>query len=144
MDTIETICDENNPQDRKQLLLARLVDSQFKEIRKTQDDMTEKQDKMETILSELVKKIDKEIEVISNSVKRLETQKKACPVYNNMPEASKMIEFAKNPNTEKIIFFVKNPKMAIYASIGGAFALGIFSSGGIRDAVYYIIKLIVK
>lgn len=103
-ETLELMCDKNNPQDRKLLLLADLVDTKCNAL-------AEKQDKLKSSLDNACTKIDKLTDL-------LEAQQNAisnCPVNKDRGTIEKMILLAKNP---KMTFFAIIGSIAI---IGGMF-----------------------
>lgn len=105
--TLELMCDMNHPQDKKLLLLAKLVDSKCEVLSKNQEDLKESLEKTNTKLDEL-----------TSILKNIKDATYECPVYKNKTEYS------------RISFFVKHPKMALLIILGLIALLGgLFGSG---------------
>ena len=102
--TLELMCDTHNPQDRKLLLLADLVDSKCNELAEHQETLNEN-------LTSACEKIDKLTTLIEKNQRMLQT----CPVYKDKDSFEKMSSAAKNPRA--VIFMIAG----IIAILGGFF-----------------------
>lgn len=89
------MCDKNNPQDKKILLLAELVESKCEALGKTQEEL-------KGSLNSTNQKLDKLTELLE----KYESDTHGCPVYKNRQDY------------EKLSFFVKYPKTASLALLG--------------------------
>ena len=104
--TLKLMCDKNNPQDQKLLLLAELVDSKY-------DILTENQEALKKSLSDTNAKIDKLTALLEENTKKTTN----CPVYQN------------KEGFAKLATFVKYPRWAIWIIIGIlSVLLGYFGS----------------
>lgn len=110
------MCDKHNPQDKKLLLLAELVEAKC-------DALGENQKDLKKSLEQTNQKLDK----LTSLLEKYENDKNTCPVYKN-----------KN-NFEKIAFFMKYPKLSMFVIVG-VFALlvGLFSSS-FTDLIKFIL-----
>lgn len=107
--TLGLMCDKNNPQDKKLLLLAELVETRCDALSKNQGGLKES-------LDETNSKLDKLTELLE----KYEKDTHGCPVYKN----KKSIDF------DKILVFVKYPKLSLLVLLGTfALLVGVFSSG---------------
>lgn len=111
------MCDKGNPQDKKLLLLAELMESKC-------SGLSENQNELKQSLNKTNEKLDK----LTDLLEKYEDYKNSCPVWRNRDEFERMSVFFKNP---KIAFFV----------IVGIFALlvGTFSSG-FMDTLKFLLK----
>ena len=115
--TLKLMCDEDNPQDQKLLLLAELVDSKCDILSSNQQTLKESLDKTS-------EKLDKLTELLEANTQ----ETKSCPVYQN------------KEGFEKLATLVKYPKWAILTVIGLiSILLGYFGS-----EVFDVIKFLVK
>ena len=102
--TLELMCDTHNPQDRKLLLLADLVDSKCNELAEHQETLNEN-------LTSACEKIDKLTTLIEENQRMIQS----CPVYKDMDSFEKISSAAKNPRA--VIFMIAG----IIAILGGFF-----------------------
>lgn len=103
VETLEFMCDKENAQDKKILLLAELVDTRCEELGKNQDDLKECLDYTNSKLDRLTELLEK-----------YETDTHGCPVYKD------------KDNYAKLSFFLKYPKLFICVVIGSIALLGGF------------------
>ena len=103
VETLELMCDKENPQDRKILLLAELVETKCDALGKNQDDLKKSLDNTN-------QKLDR----LTNLLEKYESDTHGCPVYKHRSEY------------EKISFFIKYPKISILVILGVIALLGGF------------------
>ena len=104
--TLTLMCDKSNPQDKKLLLLAELVETRCSTLAEHQEELKEsllgtnvKLDRMTTLLEEQ------------------QREGRECPVYSN------------KEGFEKVSFLMKYPRISLFALMGVAALLaGFFSS----------------
>lgn len=115
IDSLEVMCEKDNPQDRKLLLLAHLVQDSVKGL-------AERQQELQGSLSETNRKLDRVLEAITKYKKDMDN----CPVYGNR----ELFDKAK--------FFIKNPRLSLFLFLGIISLLsGLFGS-----SVISILKLV--
>lgn len=108
VNALELMCDKNDQQDKKLLLLAKLVEAKYSELSETQGSL-------QKCLDTTNEKLDKLTELIE----RYENDTHTCPVYRN------------REHYERLSFYVKNPKattlllIGILAILGGFFGTSI-------------------
>ena len=118
VETLEVMCDKNNVQDKKILLLAELVESRFCESSKNQEGLKRRLDSVN-------EKIDK----LTSLLRTYEQDTHGCPVYKN------------KDNYEKIAFFVENPKMSFFIVLGTLALIGGFFGANFVDLLKMIFGL---
>ena len=94
-EALELMCDRNNPQDKKILLLAELVEHKC-------DALADNQKGLQKSLDNTNDKLDK----LTQLLEKYETDTHGCPVYKNKDKY------------EKFSFYVRNPKLTILILIG--------------------------
>lgn len=105
-ETLELMCNRNNPQDKKILLLAELVEHKC-------DSLAENQKTLQKSLDNTNEKLDR----LTNLLERYEQDTHECPVYKN------------KDRYEKISLYVRNPKVTILILVGFLALLGgVFGS----------------
>lgn len=115
IDSLEVMCEKDNPQDRKLLLLAHLVQDSVKGL-------AERQQELQGSLTETNKKLDSVLEAITKYKKDMDN----CPVYGN------------NELFDKVKFLIKNPRLSLFLFLGIISLLsGLFGS-----SVISILKLV--
>nr|UVM88462.1 MAG: hypothetical protein [Bacteriophage sp.] len=115
IDSLEVMCEKDNPQDRKLLLLAHLVQDSVKGL-------AERQQELQGSLTETNKKLDSVLEAITKYKKDMDN----CPVYGN----EELFDKAK--------FLIKNPRLSLFLFLGIISLLsGLFGS-----SVISILKLV--
>lgn len=115
IDSLEVMCEKDNPQDRKLLLLAHLVQDSVKGL-------AERQQELQGSLSETNRKLDSVLEAITNYKKDMDN----CPVYGN------------RELFDKVKFLIKNPRLSLFLFLGIISLLsGLFGS-----SVISILKLV--
>lgn len=115
IDSLEVMCEKDNPQDRKLLLLAHLVQDSVKGL-------AERQQELQGSLTETNKKLDSVLEAITNYKKDMDN----CPVYGN------------KELFDKVKFLIKNPRLSLFLFLGIISLLsGLFGS-----SVISILKLV--
>lgn len=106
VETLELMCDKDNPQDKKILLLAELVESKYDELGKNQKDLKDS-------LSETNKKLDD----LTTLLKQYQNDIKTCPVNVN------------RKGYDKLSFFMTHPKITLITLLGiVALLAGFFGS----------------
>lgn len=106
VNTLEMMCDKENPQDRKLLLLAELVETKCEALAENQQE-----------LKESLKKTNEKLDKLTDILVKYEEIQDDCPVRKNT-------EHFKN-----LVFFVKHPKLSFLMIIGIlALLIGVFSS----------------
>lgn len=115
IDSLEVMCEKDNPQDRKLLLLAHLVQDSVKGL-------AERQQELQGSLSETNRKLDSVLEAITKYKKDMDN----CPVYDN------------RELFDRVKFLIKNPRLSLFLSLGIISLLsGLFGS-----SVISILKLV--
>jgi hypothetical protein len=115
IDSLEVMCEKDNPQDRKLLLLAHLVQDSVKGL-------AERQQELQGSLSETNRKLDSVLEAITKYKKDMDN----CPVYDN------------KELFDKVKFLIKNPRLSLFLFLGIISLLsGLFGS-----SVISILKLV--
>lgn len=107
VETLELMCDKENLQDKKILLLAELVETKCEALSKNQDGLKKSLEETNTKLDKLTG--------------LLEDDTHGCPVYKN------------KESFEKLSFFVKYPKITTFVVMGIlAFTIGFFGTKVIK------------
>lgn len=115
IDSLEVMCEKDNPQDRKLLLLAHLVQDSVKGL-------AECQQELQGSLSETNRKLDSVLEAITEYKKDMDN----CPVYGN------------RELFDRVKFLIKNPRLSLFLFLGIISLLsGLFGS-----SVISILKLV--
>lgn len=115
IDSLEVMCEKDNPQDRKLLLLAHLVQDSVKGL-------AERQQELQGSLSETNRKLDSVLEAITKYKKDMSN----CPVYDN------------RELFDRVKFLIKNPRLSLFLFLGIISLLsGLFGS-----SVISILKLV--
>lgn len=115
IDSLEVMCEKDNPQDRKLLLLAHLVQDSVKGL-------AERQQELQGSLSETNRKLDSVLEAITKYKKDMDD----CPVYDN------------RELFDRVKFLIKNPRLSLFLFLGIISLLsGLFGS-----SVISILKLL--
>lgn len=115
IDSLEVMCEKDNPQDRKLLLLAHLVQDSVKGL-------AERQQELQGSLSETNRKLDSVLEAITEYKKDMDN----CPVYDN------------RELFDRVKFLIKNPRLSLFLFLGIISLLsGLFGS-----SVISILKLV--
>lgn len=115
IDSLEVMCEKDNPQDRKLLLLAHLVQDSVKGL-------AERQQELQGSLSETNRKLDSVLEAITEYKKDMDN----CPVYAN------------RELFDRVKFLIKNPRLSLFLFLGIISLLsGLFGS-----SVISILKLV--
>lgn len=112
------MCDKNNPQDKKILLLAELVEHKC-------DSLAENQRNLQRSLDTTNNKLDK----LTGLLEKYEDDVHGCPVYLDKDKY------------EKLSFYVRNPKLIIFILIGILALLGGFFGSTITDIIKGVFKL---
>lgn len=115
IDSLEVMCEKDNSQDRKLLLLAHLVQDSVKGL-------AERQQELQGSLSETNRKLDSVLEAITKYKKDMDN----CPVYDN------------RELFDRVKFLIKNPRLSLFLFLGIISLLsGLFGS-----SVISILKLV--
>lgn len=117
-ETLELMCDRDNPQDRKILLLAELVEHKC-------DALADNQQKLQKSLDDTNDKLDK----LTGLLEKYENDTHGCPVYKN------------KDSYDKFSFYIRNPKLTILILLGLVALLGGFFGSTITDLVKHIVGL---
>lgn len=117
-ETLELMCDRSNPQDKKILLLAELVEHKCDALAETQKELRESLESTNT-------KLDK----LTGLLEKYEQDTHGCPVYKNRDKY------------EKFSFYVNNPKLTIFTVIGVLALLGGFFGSTMTGLLKNIIGL---
>lgn len=105
-ETLELMCDRSNPQDKKILLLAELVEQKC-------DDLATNQRALQKSLDDTNEKLDK----LTGLLEKYERDAIGCPVHKDRDKY------------EKLSFYIRNPKLTILILVGLlALLSGVFSS----------------
>lgn len=112
VETLEFMCDKNDPQDKKMLLLAELVENKCNAL-------GENQKRLQESLDYTNRKLDKLTELLE----RYENDTHGCPVYRNKGDY------------ERISFYVRNPKMTLLMILGLLAIIGGFFGSTITNLV---------
>lgn len=115
IDSLEVMCEKDNSQDRKLLLLAHLVQDSVKGL-------AERQQELQGSLSETNRKLDSVLEAITKYKEDMDN----CPVYGN------------RELFDRVKFLIKNPRLSLFLFLGIISLLsGLFGS-----SVISILKLV--
>lgn len=114
-ETLELMCDRSNPQDKKILLLAELVEHKC-------DSLAENQQKLQKSLDDTNEKLDK----LTTLLEKYESDTHLCPVYKD------------KDSYEKVSFYVRNPKLTLLILLGLIALFGGFF-GSITDLIRQVI-----
>ena len=118
VETLELMCDRDNPQDKKILLLAELVEHKC-------DALAQNQKELHVSLTKTNEKLDK----LTQLLESYEQDAHACPVFKN------------KGSYEKISFYIKNPKLTILLLVGViALLSGVFNSA-IVGTIKFLLSL---
>lgn len=117
-ETLELMCDRNNPQDKKILLLAELVEHKC-------DALADNQKGLQKSLDNTNEKLDK----LTLLLEKYENDTHGCPVYKNKDKY------------EKLSFYVRNPKTTLLILLGILALLGGFFGSTVTDLIKHIIGL---
>lgn len=98
------MCDRNNPQDKKILLLAELVEHKC-------DALADTQKNLQKSLDNTNEKLDR----LTNLLEKYEQDTHGCPVYKDKDKYEKLSFYVRNPKTTLLIF------LGILALFGGFF-----------------------
>ena len=123
MRTIETMCDTNNSQDKKTLLLAKLVDDRFNTIEEFQKSIIEKVDFIS-------KSVSDELTTLDKIVSAIQSDRDDCPVYQHKEKVN------------DIMIFVRRPKLTLLLALGLGALAGIGSGEVSQAFIKWIITLI--
>ena len=116
--TLERMCDQDDPQDRKLLLLAELVETKCEALGKNQEELKLSLDKTNDKLDRLTLILE-----------RYEQDKDDCPVYKNKSDF------------ERLTVLLKYPRMSLLVLLGGfSLLVGMFSSS-FNDLLKFIFGL---
>lgn len=112
------MCDRNNPQDRKILLLAELVEHKC-------DALAENQKSLQKSLDDTNEKLDR----LTFLLEKYENDTHGCPVYKDRDKY------------ERFSFYVQNPKTTLLILLGIIALFGGFFGSTITDLIKHIISL---
>lgn len=118
VETLEFMCDKENPQDKKILLLAELVENKC-------DALAENQKGLQRSLDDTAKKLDR----LTDLLEKYGDDTKGCPVYKNKADY------------ERLSFYVRNPKITVLMTLGIISLLGGFFGSSITDLIKGLLGL---
>lgn len=118
VETLELMCDKENPQDRKLLLLAELVETKCDALGETQN-----------ALKDSLEKTNSKIDKLTILLEKYERDTHGCPVYKNKEEY------------EKFSFYVRNPKISIMILLGILALLGGFFGANFMEVLNKLLGL---
>lgn len=118
VETLKLMCDKTNPQDKKILLLAELVEDRCTAL-------GDNQANLQKSLNNTNEKLDKLTELLE----KYEGETHGCPVYKN------------KVGYEKLSFYIKNPKISILIIIGMIALVGGFFGSTFSDLIKGIFGL---
>ena len=110
--TLELMCDKDNPQDKKLLLLAELVESRCGELSRNQ-----------AALKKCLESTNNKLDKLTGILERYEEDTLKCPVYNNRRDF------------ENMVFIVQHPKVTLFVILGIIALLGGFFGSGITSII---------
>ena len=117
-EALELMCDRNNPQDKKILLLAELVEHKC-------DALADNQKGLQKSLDNTNEKLDR----LTLWLEKYERDTYGCPVYKDRDKY------------EKLSFYVRNPKITLLIVLGTLALLGGFFGSTITNLIKHIIGL---
>ena len=118
VETLEFMCDKENPQDKKILLLAELVENKCNALADNQKTLQKSLDTTNTKLDKLTEFLEK-----------YETSVHECPVYMDKDKY------------EKLAFYVRNPKLTVFMLLGILALLGGLFGSTITNIIKGVINL---
>lgn len=118
LSALELMCDKNNPQDKKMLLLAELVEHKC-------DALVDNQSNLQKSLDNTNEKLDK----LTSLLEKYEVDTHECPVYKD------------KDSYERLSFYIRNPKATLLILLGIISLLGGFFSSTITNLFRHIIGL---
>ena len=116
--TLTLMCDKNDPQDKKLLLLAELVETRCALL-------AEHQEELQKSLQDTNVKLDK----VTQLLEERQQEGKDCPVYRN------------KEGFEKLSFFMKYPRFSLLMILGIVALLAGFFSSSIFPYLKFIFGL---
>lgn len=117
-EALELMCDRGNPQDKKILLLAELVEHKC-------DALAETQKGLQKSLNDTNEKLDK----LTVLLEKYEGDTHGCPVYKDKDKY------------EKLSFYIRNPKITLLVLLGMLALLSGFFGSTITNLFRHIIGL---
>lgn len=118
VETLEFMCDKGDPQDKKILLLAELVEHKCNAL-------GENQKELQKSIDHTIEKLDRLTELLE----KYESDTHGCPVYKNKEDY------------EKISFYVRNPKVTLFMVLGVIALLGGLFGSTITNLIKAIFRL---
>lgn len=115
VETLALMCNKDNPQDKKMLLLAELVETKYDALGKAQGELRDS-------IALTNEKLDKLTQLLT----KYESATHDCPVYKN------------KDSYEKLSFLIKNPKIYLLVLVGILSLVGGFFGANFAE----IIKLL--
>lgn len=97
------MCDKNNPQDKKILLLAELVETKYDALGKAQEELRDN-----------IAITNEKLDNLTQLLTKYESDTHDCPVYKN------------KDSYEKLSFMIKNPKLYLLILVGVLSLIGGF------------------
>lgn len=100
--TLKVMCNHEDPQDQKLLLLAELVETKFETLAPKFETLAKHQDTLQKSLDKTNEKLDK----VTDLLEKIESEERACPVYSNRKDF------------EKISFIMRYPRLSFLMVLG--------------------------
>ena len=116
VETLETMCDMDNPQDRKLLLLAELVETKCNSLAENQRELIRNLEETKSTLSKTGEKLDKLTMMLESN----NSEAHSCPVYKNKGAFEKLSTLMNYP---KLLLFAAVGFLAMLAGIVGTKAI---------------------
>lgn len=125
VETLETMCDKDNPQDRKLLLLAELVETKCDALATNQKQLMDKLTDTKESLIETSGKLDRLTKVLEST----NSQANSCPVHKN------------KEGFDRLSVVMKYPKLTLFAVVGFIAILAGAISNGLLDLLKMLFGL---
>lgn len=120
--SLEVICDKRNPQDKKLLLLAQLVDEKYSSL---EDDYKE--------IKQSLYSTNEKIDSIMETLQKSSLCQSTCPVHKE------------GKALNSLIFAAKNPKLMALSLIGAlVVAMGVSYSGALNGIIEWLAAAFTK
>lgn len=113
--TLKVMCNQEDPQDQKLLLLAELVETKCEALAQHQDALQKSLDKTN-------EKLDK----VTDLLEKIESEERDCPVFSNRKDF------------EKISFVMRYPRLSFLMLLGIIVLIGGLFSSSILEALKFL------
>ena len=118
VETLELMCDKENVQDKKILLLAELVETRYDALGKNQEG-----------LKKSLESTNEKLDRLTILLEKYETDTHGCPVYKN------------REYYERLSFFVKHPKLFLILMLGIFGVIGGFFGVNVSKFIEYLLGI---